>query len=84
MAIGSSKSTKQVEADDILKLIFFFFQRKIRFDISCELSARQTVHMKYQALFSLKKKKKNVKVLSTVLATISTLSVNHFNPCHAE
>ena len=30
---------------------------KIRLEISCELSARQTIHMKSQALFSLKKKK---------------------------
>ena len=32
---------------------FFFFSRKIKLDI-CELFARQTVHIKCQALFSLK------------------------------
>ena len=32
----------------------FLFSEKIRFDISCESSARQMIHMKCQALFSLK------------------------------
>ena len=37
--------------------IFFllFFPDKIKLGISCELSAQQTIHMKFQALFSLKK-----------------------------
>ena len=44
-------------------LIFFFFSffnfsRKTGLDISCESSAWQTIHMKYQDLFSLKNKKK--------------------------
>ena len=45
------------EYQKALKLsIFFFinFQRKVRLGISCELSARQTIHMQCQALFSLK------------------------------
>ena len=29
----------------------FFFSEKLRFDISCESSAEQTIHMKCQALF---------------------------------
>ena len=33
------------------------FSEKISFGISCESSALQMIHMKYQALFSLKKKK---------------------------
>ena len=37
---------------------FFFFQRKIRLDISCELSARQMIHMKCHVIFSLNLKKK--------------------------
>ena len=37
-------------ADDVL--IFFIF-RKNKTGISCELSAKQTIHMKCQALFSL-------------------------------
>ena len=34
----------------------FFFAGKIRIDTLCEPSARQMVHMKYQAVFYLKKK----------------------------
>ena len=41
-------------ADDILKDFFFNFSKKTSFDISCESSAWQTIHMKYQDLFSLK------------------------------
>ena len=55
-------------ADDTLKNVYFYyFLEKIRLDISCELSAdhshdmpnlilaKQMIHMKCQALFSLKK-----------------------------
>ena len=38
--------------------IYTFFTEKIRFDISCEMSALQIIRMKYQALFSLKNEKK--------------------------
>ena len=48
-------------ADDnfllLLFFFFFFFSEKTSLDISCELSAKQTVHMKCQDLFSLKNKK---------------------------
>ena len=37
---------------------FFFFSEKTNFEISCESSAWQTIHMKCQDLFSLKNKKK--------------------------
>ena len=38
---------------------------KTSLDISCESSAKQTIHMKYQDLFSPKKKKnKNFRMLS--------------------
>ena len=39
------------------QLCFFFliFQGKTSFDISCELSAMQTIHMNCKDLFSLKK-----------------------------
>ena len=50
-------------ADNIQKKIFFFFSEKTSLDISCELSAKQTIHMKCQDLFSLKNKK-NVVCLS--------------------
>ena len=47
-------------------LIFFYFYllKKIRLDVSCESSARQRIHMKYQVLFSLKN---NEKVLMNVI-----------------
>ena len=45
-------------ADDSLEyfLIGFFFSDKIMLDISCESSAWQRIHMKYQALFCSKDK----------------------------
>ena len=39
------------------------FSEKIRLDVSCESSARQRIHMKRQALFSLKDKKKEKSVV---------------------
>ena len=36
------------------EIFFFNFSKKTSLDISCELSAWQTIHMKYQDLFSLK------------------------------
>ena len=56
-------STKYIKApittaaDDIYKYFFIVFSEKIRLDISCESSARQRIHMKNQALFSLKDKR---------------------------
>ena len=41
------------------KIFYFFFPEKTSLDISCELSAKQTIHMKCQDLFSLEKKKKS-------------------------
>ena len=34
--------------------VYFYSTKKIRLDISCESSAQQRIHMKYQVLFSLK------------------------------
>ena len=48
-------------------MMFLFFSNKIRLDMSCESSAGQRIHMKHQALFSSKDKRKK-KLLS---ATIS-------------
>ena len=48
-------------ADDIHKKFFIVFLEKIRLDVSSESSARQRVHMKNQALFSLKDKSENLK-----------------------
>ena len=40
---------------------FHCFSEKIRLDVSSESSARQRIHMKYQALFSSKDKTKKLK-----------------------
>ena len=40
-------------ADDIHKYFFYCFSEKIRLDVSSESSARQRIHMKILALFSL-------------------------------
>ena len=40
-------------ADHIL-FFYFHFSEKMKLDFSCESSAQQMVHMKCQALFSLK------------------------------
>ena len=38
-----------------LRVLFIFnFSKKTSLDISCESSAKQTIHMKYQDLFCLK------------------------------
>ena len=41
--------------------IFSLFSEKIRLDVSSESSVRQRIHMKNQALFSLKDKSKKLK-----------------------
>ena len=61
-------------AENILK-IFSYFSEKTSLDISCELSAKQTIHMKCQDLFSLKNKKKINKKLSSAAVVIGTLRV---------
>ena len=48
-------------ADDIHKYFFHCFSEKISLDVSSESSARQRIHMKNQALFSLKDKSKKLK-----------------------
>ena len=47
------KVPSKIVANDNLNVVNYF-PGKIRPDISCELSARQTIHMTCQALFSLK------------------------------
>ena len=48
-------------ADDIHKYFFIVFSEKIRLNVSCESSARQRIHLKNQALFSMKDKIKKLK-----------------------
>ena len=45
----------------------FIFSKKIRLDVSCESSARQRIHMKYQVLFS---QKNNEKVFMNAICCI--------------
>ena len=53
-------------ADDIHKY-FHCFSEKIRFDVSCESSARQRIHLNHQALFSSKDKSKKIKMSSAAI-----------------
>ena len=39
------------------KIYIYFFLEKLKLEISCELSAKQTILLKFQALFSLKRLK---------------------------
>ena len=39
-------------ADDVFIIFIFVFSEKTRLDISCEWSAKQTVHMKFHLVFS--------------------------------
>ena len=49
MCILTFKAPITTAADDILKFFFFFnFSKKTSLDISCESSAWQKIHMKYQ------------------------------------
>ena len=57
---------------------FYCFSDRIKLDSSCELSARQTIHMNCQALFSLKNTKvAHFRMLSGVVM-IGTLRVAVF------
>ena len=44
-----------------LFFFFFFFSEKIRFDVSSESSAGQRIHLKHEAFFSSKDKRKKLK-----------------------
>ena len=55
--------------------IFLSVFREIRFDISCELFAWQTIHMKCQSLFSQKQIKKKQKRILSVTILYGTLRV---------
>ena len=56
---------------------FFFFENyfseKIKQDISCESCTKQTIHMEWQALFSLKKKNPQSRLLQLCLAFLRVL-----------
>ena len=48
-------------------LIFFYFSEKISIDISCELSAKQMIHMKCHNLFSLKTTRKKMMIIIIII-----------------
>ena len=61
-AILTLKAPIITAADDIHKYFFIvFFSEKVRLDVSSESSARQRIHLKHQALFSSKDKRKQLK-----------------------
>ena len=66
------KEPSKTVADDNIHFSFFFnyFSEKARLDISCELSARQTIHMKCQTLFE-KYEKWNVNSRMSTTAVVS-------------
>ena len=54
-------------ADDSFEYFFsIFFSEKLRPDVSREYSARQSIHVKHQAFFSLKDKNKKKNIYSVV------------------
>ena len=55
--LSALKAPNKIAADDT-KFFFTFFSRKIRLDVSCESTAEQWIHLKYQVLFFLKKQMK--------------------------
>ena len=52
------KAPSKIAADDTFIIFYFYLSKKIRLDVSCESSAKQVIHIKYQSLFYQKKKKK--------------------------
>ena len=66
----SLKAPTATRADDSLEYFFIFFFivfEKMRFDISCESSARQRIYIKHQALFSSTLKVNKIKVSSAAI-----------------
>ena len=52
------KALSKIAADDNVIVSIIIYQTKIRLGIPCESSARQTIHMKCQFLFSPKNTRK--------------------------
>ena len=63
--------------------LFHCFSQKIRLDLSSESSARQRIHMKNQALFSLKDESKKFKC-HLLQFLLGTLRVNVFFVHHVK
>ena len=60
LGVLTLKAPITTAAHDIHKYFFIVFQKKIRLDVSSESSAKQWIHMKNQALFSLKDRRKKL------------------------
>ena len=58
----------------------YFFSEKIRLNILCEFSAKQTIHMMCQGLFS----RKILKNIMSTAAVCAVFGQNHLNPCYAK
>ena len=75
------KVPSKILADDILKFFIFYFSEKTSLDIHVNClpkssAAWQTIHMKYQDLFSSENKKKLK--FSSVLVVIGALRIKLF------
>ena len=75
------KAPIMTAADDIHKYFFHCFSEKIRLDVSCESFARQRIHMKNQALLSLKDKIKQLKcpLLQVLFGALRVKCTRKFN-----
>ena len=58
------KAPITTKADDDFDLFLYYFQKKTSPDISCESSAKQMMHMKYQDCFLWKIKNENFRLSS--------------------
>ena len=52
------KAPSKIAADDTFIFFTFIFFKEKRLDVSCESSAMQRIHIKYQVLVSLKNNEK--------------------------
>ena len=57
------------------QMFVLYFSEEIRFDISYKLFARQMIHMKCQAIFSLEKKKKNTQKTTYLIMLSAALMI---------
>ena len=66
------KSRAKLQQTTLLFIFLtFFFFKEIRLDFSCESSARQRIHRKNQALFSLKIMKTYSRLSSAAVVTVA-------------
>ena len=81
--ILTRKAPIMTAADDIHKYFFHCFSEKIRLDVSSESSDWQRIHVKNQALFSLKDKSKKLKcrLLQFLFGAsmVKIMYIPHFN-----